>query len=127
MEVFLGGTCNGDDWRSDFISKLTRDYFNPVVDDWNEEAQKQEIYERGNADYVLYCLTPDMIGFYSIAEVVEDSNKRPDKTIFVVKDLNRFSDHDQKSFRRLVDNFLQPNGVWCFKSLDEVAYFLNNP
>ena len=126
MKVFLGRTCNGDDWRSDFISKLTCDYFNPVVDDWNEEAQQNEIYEREHADYVLYCLTSDMIGFYSIAEVVEDSNKRPDKTLFVVKDFDCFEVHHQKSFISLIDNILKPNGVQCFYDLEEVARFLNN-
>ena len=32
-KVFLGGTCNGSDWRKKLIPKLKIDYFNPVVED----------------------------------------------------------------------------------------------
>jgi hypothetical protein len=32
---------------------LKLDYFNPVVKDWNEAAQKEEIKQRKNCDYVL--------------------------------------------------------------------------
>jgi len=85
MKVFLGGTCNGENWRATLIPYLDKygiDYFNPVVDDWNNEAQENERRERQECDYVLYVVTPAMIGVYSIAEVVDDSNKRPEKTIF---------------------------------------------
>ena len=41
-KVFLGGTCNKSKWRDELIDLLKIDYFNPVVDDWNEEAQKEE-------------------------------------------------------------------------------------
>jgi len=34
--VFLGGTCNNSKWRDVLIPRLKIDYFNPVVDDWNE-------------------------------------------------------------------------------------------
>lgn len=42
-KVFLGGTTNNTNWRDDLIKKLKIEYFNPVVDDWNEEAQEREI------------------------------------------------------------------------------------
>ena len=67
MKVFLGGTCNNSQWRKRLISKLKIDFFNPVIDDWNEEAQINEIRERQNADYCLYVITPLMTGVYSIA------------------------------------------------------------
>ena len=82
--VFLGGTCNESTWRDELIPLLKVDYFNPVVDDWNEEAQKREIYERENDDIIAYCITPKMTGVYSIAEVVDDSNKRPEKVVLCV-------------------------------------------
>ena len=37
-KVFLGGTCNGSKWRNELIPSLNVDYFDPVVEDWNEEA-----------------------------------------------------------------------------------------
>jgi hypothetical protein len=44
---------------------------------------KEEIKQRQECDLCLYVITPKMTGVYSIAEVVDDSNKRPAKTIFV--------------------------------------------
>ena len=81
-KVFLGGTCNESTWRNDLIKLLKIDYFNPVVDDWNEEAYQEELRQREICDFCLYVITPKMTGVYSIAEVVDDSNKRPEKTIF---------------------------------------------
>ena len=84
MKVFLGGTCNESIWRQNLIKMLKIDYFNPVVDDWNEEAYQRELFERNNCDFVLYVITPKMMGVYPIAEAVDDSNKRPEKTIYCV-------------------------------------------
>ena len=69
MKVFLGGTCNESAWREELIPMLKIDYFNPVVDDWNEEAYKNELRERKICDLCLYTITPEMAGVYSIAEV----------------------------------------------------------
>ena len=84
--VFLGGTVNGSTWRDQLIPKLEIDYFNPVCDDWTPERQEEEIYQRNICKFVLYVLTPKLTGFYSIAEVVDDSNKRPGRTIFCILD-----------------------------------------
>ena len=81
-KVFLGGTCNESTWRDKLIKMLEIDYFNPVVDDWTEECYQEELRQREICDYCLYVITPRMTGVYSIAEVVDDSNKRPEKTIF---------------------------------------------
>ena len=126
-KVFLGGTCNKSKWRDELIDLLKIDYFNPVVDDWNEEAQKEELKQRQICDYVLYVITPKMTGVYSIAEVVDDSNKRPEKTIFCVLDKDgryEFEDFQIKSLdsvKKLVKN----NGGNVFDSLEDVAEFLN--
>ncbi len=128
MKVFLGGTTNKTDWRDKLIPNLKIDYFNPVVDDWNEYAYKKELEERENSDYVLYAITPKMEGVYSIAEVVDDSNKRPEKTLFCVleqDDKKEFSEAQLKSLDA-VDKMIVENGGKSFKSLDEVSEYLNN-
>ncbi|MGL5752690.1 MAG: nucleoside 2-deoxyribosyltransferase domain-containing protein [Paraclostridium sp.] len=51
IKVFLGGTCNDSTWRDKLIPLLEDNginYFNPVVDDWNKEAQLNEIKERSD-------------------------------------------------------------------------------
>ena len=98
IKVFLGGTCAESTWRDELIPLLNIDHFNPVVDDWTEECQKREKYERQTCDFVLYTITNQMQGVYSVAEVVDDSNKRPERTIFC----NLFKSSDksmQKKFK----------------------------
>ena len=126
-KIFLGGTCAESTWRDELIPLLHINYFDPRVDDWNEEAQKREIFERKNCNYCLYVITPQMEGVYSIAEVIDDSNKRPEKTIFcyLIKDNNKsFSKGQIKSLEQ-VSKMVQANGGKSFKTLKEIADYVN--
>jgi hypothetical protein len=126
-KVFLGGTCNDSTWRETLIPKLKIDYFNPVVKDWTPECQQKEIEERQNCDYCLYVITPKMTGIYSIAEVADDSNKRPKKTVFCFLETDgeqTFTKHQLKSLV-MTGKLIVENGGKCFNSLDEVANYLN--
>jgi len=157
MKVFLGGTCNGSVWRDKLIPMLNIEYFNPVVEDWTEECMLEERKQREICDYCLYVITPSMSGVYSIAEVVDDSNKRPTITIFCVldsevpiitkvsnpmcyigsPDINMFIDQinypnakvsfsigEMKSLNQ-VGLMVERNGGRYFKSLEEVANYIN--
>lgn len=127
-KVFLGGTCNESKWRYNLIEILKIDYFDPVVDDWTEECYQEELIQRGICDYCLYVITPKMTGVYSIAEVVDDSNKRPKKTIFCYLKEDEeymFTKGQLKSLDK-VGVMVERNGGKYFKSLEEVAEFLNN-
>lgn len=132
-KVFLGGTCNESTWRDELIPMLKIDYFNPVVDDWTEECYQEELKQRETCDYCLYVITPRMTGVYSIAEVVDDSNKRPKKTIFCIlnRDINELDKHEiyfdkaqMKSLDR-VGQMVERNGGKYFTSLKDVANYLN--
>lgn len=134
MKVFLGGTCNGSLWREDIIPMLEIDYFNPVVADWTEECMEREIRERRSCDFVLYVITPKMVGVYSIAEVVDDSNKSPCKTILVIlrEDCSVisplkcvFGDGQWRSLMA-VKGMVGRNGGSVFDTLTEAADCMNN-
>ena len=132
-KVFLGGTCNESTWRDRLIEMLEIDYFNPVVDDWTEECYQEELRQREICDYCLYAITPRMTGVYSIAEVVDDSNKRPEKTIFClltadVDDTGKVIMFDPGQLRSLdrVGRMVEKNGGKYFRELRDVAEFLNN-
>ena len=127
IKVFLGGTCNESSWRDVLISMLNIDYFNPVVDDWTSEQQQIEIYERSICDFCLYVVTPKMTGVYSIAEVVDDSNKKPFKTIFcfLFEDEGKRFDKGQIRSLEQVASLVSSNGAQVLKSLNEIAIFLN--
>lgn len=136
-KVFLGGTCNYSKWREELIKMINIDFFNPVVDDWNEEAYEEELRQRELCDYCLYVITPLMTGVYSIAEVIDDSNKRPERTIFcylkedyssLIKTstptIIRFTERQLRSLDR-VGRMVEKNGGKYFHSLEEVADYLN--
>ena len=144
MRIFLGGTCNGSKWReSGFIPYMPKEItaFNPVVEEWNEAAQEKERYEREHCDFCLYVITPKMTGVYSIAEAVEDSIKRPLKTVFCVhnsdfinyKDTSQppplesmiqFSTGQLKSLDQ-VGKMIRRNGGKYFDSIKEAVWFFN--
>jgi hypothetical protein len=129
MKVFLGGTVNGSFWRDEFKEKLTIDYFDPVVEDWNDAAYERELSERRFCDYVLYVLTPKMTGYYAVAEVVDDSYHRPDRTIYCYlpeDDGEVFSAHRIKEFEQLGKTVKENGGTWL-RNLEEVISFLNSP
>ncbi len=127
MKVFLGGTVNGSKWRSRVKEELIVDYFDPVVDDWNDAAYERELSERRNCDYLLYVLTPKITGYYAVAEVTDDSYRRPDRTLYCFleeDEEDRFSPDEIEEFN-LLGEVVTANGAKWLKSIDEVITFLN--
>ena len=135
MKVFLGGTCNNSLWRDELIAMIKMDYFNPIVDDWTEDWQAEEIRQREVCDFTLYVITPLMTGAYAIAEAVDDSNKRPEKTIFAPLPMDSCPGKEGWSrvfsasrFKSLISvaRMVERNGGKTCKSLEECAEYLNS-
>lgn len=128
-KVFLGGTCNESTWRNQMMIYLRDEgvgYFNPVVDDWTEDCMAREIQERQTCSFCLYTITPKMTGVYSIAEVVDDSNKRPEKTILVLlrdDHGSRFTEGQWKSLKA-VAKMVHENGGQVFDHLKSAAVYI---
>ena len=111
--IFLGGTCNDDPWREEFIKEwkdTTKELpecknielFNPVVDDWTEECKIKEDEVKKSAFINLFVITPNIKGYYSIAEAVECANNGNNKTIFAVYDkYGKFDKYIIKSFNAI--------------------------
>jgi len=133
-KVFLDGTWNGSEWRESLIPLLEIDYFNPIVENWTPSDHERELKEREECDFVLYTITPRMMGCYSIAEVVDDSNKRPEKTILCILNIDYDEDEDEElewpesQVQSLVyvAEIVDKNGGKVFASLEEVADYLNS-
>lgn len=92
MKVFLGGTCNGSTWRNEMKDKLRIEYIIPEeIDDIQKEKEK--------CDFCLYVITP-RFDLDDIAEVINESNIRPKKTIFcyLEKDICDNSNSNEKNF-----------------------------
>lgn len=126
--IFLGGTCNGSLWRDKLIPKIEKTFYNPVVPDWTPEQQQIEKDNRQNCEKCLYVITPKMTGVYSIAEVVDDSNKRPEKTVFYILEEDsdeRFTAHQLKALHA-VGKLVESNGAYWAKSEEELLSELNS-
>ena len=129
--VFLGGTCNGSTWRDELIPMLDSSKisaFNPVVEHWDEKAQKEEDYHKANDDFTLYVLTPEMKGIYSVFEVAMDSCKRPGKVMFCVlpqRNGKEFEPFVQKNFLKIKKDLVL-NGTLVFETLEDIANYLNS-
>ena len=126
--IFLGGTVNGSSWRERFIALLeTKDYFNPVVSDWTAEAQRKEAQEKIRCRYQIYTITPKMAGVYSIAELVDGSNKKPANTLGCFLKSDDEATFDDGSWRSITATvkLLRQNGTLCFFSLEELASYFN--
>lgn len=105
--IFLGGTCGNNNWRDGLVARLTERgvpkscLFNPVVEDWNEEAQLREDEAKANATYSLYYLgdpqqEDNHVSFYSLLEATMGLYDTSQQTV-VVFDVAGMPKHAEKS------------------------------
>ena len=68
-----------------------------------------------------------MTGVYSIAEVVDDSNKRPERTIFILlkNDDEKMFDPAQWKSLCAVSQMIKKNGGIVFTNLKSAATYIN--
>ena len=110
--IFLGGTWAKTTWRTEFISNLIGvSYFNPVVEDWTAECQAIEMEEKEkHCNVHFYCITKEMIGVFSIAEVIDSVHTKGKITILqVIPD--GFSTAQLKSLKAVVDLVVLRGGI----------------
>lgn len=93
--VFLGGTVSDEyDWRQKFIKLWKNSYvgdeeielFNPIVENWTEEARKKEQEVKSTARINLFVITPEQSGAFSFVEALESAMTLPGKTMMLVCD-----------------------------------------
>jgi len=125
-KVFLGGTCANSTWREELIPLLIINYFNPVVEDWNESCQVEEEQQKEhNCDIHLYVITSEMIGVFSIAEVIE-SVMTKEKFTFLHIFPEGFSKEQLKSLEAVGNMVNKYNGVAYFSDDIKVTSNLLN-
>lgn len=134
IKVFLGGTCEGYDWRKvleerfGYINFL--ELFNPIVENWTPECVKRENEYKENCDVCLFVITPFMQGCYSIAEAVEMSIKHPEKVVFVhlnkvvtKNEIRSFTDKMRHSLE-VTGELIERNGGTYLTTMDEVIDYI---
>lgn len=108
--VFLGGTCGNNQWRGPFSAKLTLrgvkpEYlFDPVVKDWNTEAQAREEQAKRDATHLMFYIANPMqdgsqISGYSMVEATMSLYDRRMSTV-VVFDTTGMAPHVVKSMQQ---------------------------
>lgn len=125
-KIFLGGTCNNSTWRSQIEKLVQVAMFNPVVDDWTEECQAIEMDEKENkCDIHLYVITSQMIGVFSIAEVIDSVHNKTKKTLLhVIPD--GFDKGQLKSLQAVVNLVKLRGGIaYIDDELNRTARVLN--
>lgn len=141
MKIFLGGTCADTTWRDEFIKEIEPfgvQYFNPVVKDWTPECQAIEEDEKNNkCDCHLYVITKEMMGTYSIAEIINSAwqavvyGTKVNFVVFAVLDEGTWQKHERKSFdatMRLVKSIAPHNSLVCYvNNMHELAAHFTDP
>lgn len=135
-KIFLGGTCNlPDDYEWDFrkiiASHLPPDkYFNPVVEDWNEQAQKLEDEMKAKCLYHLYVIYPISHNTYSLIEIGEALATMENRVaVVVVKTMEdddgntyTFGEQQMHAFEKLAND--NPHNVYICGSVEMMSFTL---
>ena len=139
--IFLGGTCVDTTWREELIKEIEPagiEYFNPVVKDWTAECQAIEEDEKNNkCDCHLYVITKEMMGTYSIAEIINSAwqavvyGTTVNFVVFAVLDEGTWQKHERKSFdaiMKMVKNIAPHNSLTCYvKDIKELGSYFTYP
>ena len=124
-KIFLGGTCRKSEWRKELIPLIQVDFFNPIVENRNQESIEIEEAEKKICNVHLYVIsTPESI--YSIAESVQSSLTKGVVTILHVIPLG-FNEYELKRMIEIC-NLVIRNGSIAYvdDELRRSARVLNN-
>lgn len=130
MKVFLDGTENGSTWRQQLIPRLEDkgiEYFDPSTQSRSKRSYQEELDQKKQSNFHLYLITPKMDDFENISELIEDSNKNPQKTIFHFQEADEnevFNTHQVKSLKRVGEMVEKNGGTWC-QEIDDIIHLLS--
>jgi hypothetical protein len=134
--VFLGGTAANNGWRDTLIANLVSRgvssscLFNPVVPDWNQEAQKREEEAKATASLmVFYVSDPKQEGnplsAYSMVEATMALYDKPETSV-VVFNTDGMSGHPLKAMNQclkvLKSRFPQANIFSSSQDIEDWLY-----
>lgn len=124
----LFGTCAGSAWRDRLIPLLTCAHFNPVVEDWNAEAQAQEELVKRTASAMVFVITPMQQGFYSFVEITDLAIKDPKRLYlcFLDNDEGHTWPKAQAASIEAIKSYLDKEcGITLYDSLESLAEAVN--
>ena len=126
-KVFLDGTENGSTWREELIKQLKIAYFDPSGKERSRRTLREEEEQKAASDFCLYVITPLMDDFENVSELVDDSNKFPERTVFCYLEQDgetQFNKHQLKSLKA-VGQMVEANGATWLPDLEAVITYFN--
>lgn len=143
--IFLGGTVGNNTWRDDLFTDLgdrgvdASTLFNPVVDDWNDEAAANEERIKNDPDtiHVYYIANPLQDGSdggivnptseYSWIEATMALYDKRARTVVVFDYQDVTAKHDLKDMKRTEQRLRErfPDAV-IFNSYDEMVDWIED-
>jgi hypothetical protein len=137
FDIFLGGTHDSN-WRKKFL-ELINDVnpkikcYDPSVEKWTYENVILENLVKQNTKYHVYVLTPNMVGTYSVAEMIDSSHEDGVETYFYImeEDINSDGKSVYWSPRLLnsiyaINNMMIRHGAHKASSLEELVTKITN-
>lgn len=118
-KYFLGGTCANSTWRDEWIEKNNGklNFFNPVVDVWDESAQATEDKEKALCGIHLYGLTAEQQGAYSFFEIAYSLYNNKDVVLLILGiDKN---EQYHSTINKIIGDLSNNKSVRIFYSIDD--------
>ncbi|MGH1366612.1 MAG: hypothetical protein ACRBF0_23835 [Calditrichia bacterium] len=121
--VFVAGRGDYGNWRST-IKRLLTD--NVVIAESSGRGlvnAQHDAFEKEHADAIVFVITPSALSTFDLANAVNESNKRPEKTIVCFLSAGNEWMHDPRRYAELseIRAILESNGARCLNSLSELA------
>ncbi|MBX2843759.1 MAG: hypothetical protein KTR26_18455 [Flammeovirgaceae bacterium] len=126
--VYLGGISSENDWREFVIPQLQINHVDPFQLNAVEGIQEKLFKLKDDCNFIFYLFRPGMNEFLCVPELIDDSNKFSEKTVYVANFENKdkiFTNHQKKSLEA-IGKMVERNGGRWFKTLEEAIVFLNS-
>ena len=124
-KVFLGGTCSETfktDYRYNLIPLLEEnhiEYFNPYVDNWNDEAIEIEEFEKENCALELYVLlSAQMRGVYSIYEMTKCAIEKKGRCLIILDTTGDKNKDRMRSLHKTVEQLEKIGAQISYQNFD---------
>lgn len=115
-------------WRAILEDKLECAVFNPVVANWDKEAQAQEELVKKTASALVFCITPKQTGFYSFVELTGAAIRTPERVFicFLNDDEGTTWPEKQQASIDATKTYLTNEcGITVYETLDALAEAIN--
>ncbi|PIE86165.1 MAG: hypothetical protein CSA05_01795 [Bacteroidia bacterium] len=126
MKIYLANTGSGTHYEELFTGlKLEIEKFNGKPHDYNAQWFREKKYA---CDFLLYIFDPLFDNLFSIAELIDDAIKYPEKTLFCLNDVcdkKSFSKHQKKSLLT-TGKMVVNNKARCFEDVNAMLAFFRS-